>query len=97
LTNDTIKDGWVYTGDIAVFDTLGRVRIVDRKKIMFKLSQGEYIVPDKLENGYGKSPYMQQLMIYGDSLQDFLVSVVVPELSQAEKWAKEAGIAYGSP
>mmetsp|Transcript_34646 Transcript_34646/g.33843 ORF Transcript_34646/g.33843 Transcript_34646/m.33843 type:complete len:84 (+) Transcript_34646:62-313(+) len=61
---------------------------------MFKLSQGEYIMPDKLENGYGKSPYIQQIFVYGDSLQDYLVCVIVPEFQEIEKWAKNAGLSY---
>jgi long-chain acyl-CoA synthetase len=52
-TKDTIdSEGWVHTGDIGTILPNGAVKIIDRKKNIFKLSQGEYVVPDKLENRF---------------------------------------------
>eukprot|EP01012_Entosiphon_sulcatum_P032260 TRINITY_DN41048_c0_g1_i1.p1 TRINITY_DN41048_c0_g1~~TRINITY_DN41048_c0_g1_i1.p1 ORF type:complete len:728 (+),score=132.01 TRINITY_DN41048_c0_g1_i1:30-2186(+) len=85
-------DGWLHTGDIGVWTPKGQLRIVDRKKNIFKLSQGEYIAPEKLENIFVKSPFVSQIFVYGDSFQSVLVAVVVPDHDVVRHWAKEKGL-----
>ncbi|ODQ80073.1 hypothetical protein BABINDRAFT_161708 [Babjeviella inositovora NRRL Y-12698] len=72
-------DGWFHTGDIAMLDMDGRIKIIDRVKNFFKLSQGEYISPEKVENVYMQANplTLAQVFVYGDSFQSFLVGVVV--------------------
>ena len=65
----------------------GSVRIIDRAKNIFKLAQGEYIAPEKLENVYTQSPYINQIHVHGDSLQSFLVAIIVPDFEIVKKWA----------
>jgi len=60
-----------------LIDTLGSISIVDRKKNIFKLSQGEYVVPDRIEAVLVKSRLTQQVYLHGDSLQPYLVIVGV--------------------
>ena len=94
MTKETIdSEGWVHTGDIGQIDTQkGILRIIDRKKNIFKLSQGEYIAPEKVENKITQSHLIAQAFVYGDSLQHFLVAVVVPDRPVLEKWAADSGV-----
>lgn len=77
------------SGDVGIVLPNGSIRIIDRAKNIFKLAQGEYIAPEKLENVYTQSPYIQQIHVHGDSLQSFLVSIIVPDFDIVKKWVSE--------
>ncbi len=85
------KDGWFKTGDVAMIYPNGSVKIIDRSKNIFKLSQGEYIAPEKIENIFALSPLIAQSMLYGDSLRSCVVAIVVPHMNKAVEWAKANG------
>ena len=86
------KDGWVHSGDIGMWDGNGRLKIIDRKKNIFKLAQGEYIAPDKIESVYVNHELVAQSFVYGDSLQATLVGIVFPNEENLKKWAKKNGL-----
>uniref|UniRef100_UPI003AAB4645 long-chain-fatty-acid--CoA ligase 1-like isoform X2 n=1 Tax=Centroberyx gerrardi TaxID=166262 RepID=UPI003AAB4645 len=89
-TEETIDaDGWVHTGDVGKWLPNGTLKIVDRKKHIFKLAQGEYIAPEKIENIYTRSDALAQIFVHGDSLQACLVAVVVPDHDFLSGWAKK--------
>uniref|UniRef100_A0A673ISX4 Arachidonate--CoA ligase n=1 Tax=Sinocyclocheilus rhinocerous TaxID=307959 RepID=A0A673ISX4_9TELE len=85
-------DGWLHTGDVGQWLPNGTLRIVDRKKHIFKLSQGEYIAPEKIENVYTRCVPVLQVFVHGDSLQSYLIGVVVPDPEVFVNWAKERGV-----
>ena len=75
------EDGYFHTGDVGrIFPYYGNgLKIVDRVKEIFKLSQGEYIIPAKLESVYVKSNYIQQIMIYGNSTMNNILAIICPD------------------
>jgi len=76
---EAMVDGWLMSGDVGVILPNGSVKIIDRAKNIFKLAQGEYIAPEKLENVYVQSSFISQIHVHGDSLQSFLVAIVIPD------------------
>lgn len=72
------KDGWFHSGDIAMWLPNGALQIIDRKKDIFKLAQGEYISPDRVGSAYLLSPLLDNIFVYGDSFHAYLTAVVVP-------------------
>ncbi|XP_022061668.1 long-chain-fatty-acid--CoA ligase 6 isoform X1 [Acanthochromis polyacanthus] len=85
-------DSWLHTGDIGKWLPNGTLKIIDRKKHIFKLAQGEYISPEKIENIYIRSQPVAQLYVHGDSLQSCLVGIVVPDPEVMPEWAKKKGM-----
>ena len=75
------ENGYFHTGDVGrIYPNYGNgLKIVDRVKEIFKLSQGEYIIPSKLEAIYNSSIYVQQLMVYGNSSMNNIIGIVVPD------------------
>ncbi|KAK0094955.1 hypothetical protein PV326_009550 [Microctonus aethiopoides] len=83
------EHGWHHTGDIGMWNANGTLKIIDRKKHIFKLSQGEYIVPEKIENIYIRSQYVHQVFVHGESLKSCVVAIVVPDVDVVKCWASE--------
>ncbi|KAH7676375.1 Long-chain-fatty-acid--CoA ligase protein [Dioscorea alata] len=88
LTKEAIRDGWFHTGDIGEMNSDGVLKIIDRKKNIFKLSQGEYVAVEYLEKVYSCASILEDIWVYGDSFQSKLVAVVNPHEGNTRIWAK---------
>ncbi|KAH9851919.1 acetyl-CoA synthetase-like protein [Lenzites betulinus] len=79
-TAETIdEEGWLHTGDIGIFDEKFRLKIIDRKKNIMKLAQGEYVALENVEKAYSSSSLVSQVFVHGDALQAYIVGVIVPD------------------
>ncbi|MBP3944274.1 long-chain fatty acid--CoA ligase [Sphingobacteriaceae bacterium WQ 2009] len=76
-TDEVLKDGWLSTGDIGTWVDHKYLKIIDRKKEMFKTSGGKYIVPQQIESKLVESVYIEQAMVVGEG-QKFPGAVIVP-------------------
>ncbi|KAI9468174.1 medium-chain fatty acid-CoA ligase faa2 [Coemansia sp. RSA 990] len=78
LTAEVLSpDGWFRTGDLGMFDDLGRLKIIDRKCNIFRLNTGHMIEPERLEYVFCDNDLVTQAFVYGDSSRGSLVAVVV--------------------
>ncbi|MGL6070358.1 AMP-dependent synthetase/ligase [Craterilacuibacter sp.] len=93
-TAETIIDGWLHTGDIGTMVD-GVLTITDRKKEMFKTSNGKYIAPQVIENKLKESAFIDQVMVVGDG-QKFAGALIVPLFDKLKEWCTQQGIAYTS-
>jgi long-chain acyl-CoA synthetase len=92
-TEETVKDGWLHTGDIGVFDADGFLMITDRKKHLFKTSAGKYIAPTPIENVFLASKYIDQFVLIGDRRM-FLSALIVPDFEAVKEYADSHKIPY---
>ncbi|MFL0078958.1 AMP-dependent synthetase/ligase [Tenacibaculum maritimum] len=87
LTNQTIQNGFLYTGDIGTIDSDGFLKITDRKKEIFKTSNGKYIAPAVLENEFKKSRFIEQIMVIGEN-QKMPAALIQVSFNFVKEWAK---------
>ena len=86
MTQKTIIDGYLHTGDIGEIDAEGFLKITDRKKEMFKTSGGKYIAPAVLESELKQSRFIEQIMIIGES-EKMPAALIQVNFEFAKDWA----------
>lgn len=85
--------GWFHTGDIGEIDADGFLRITDRKKDMFKTSQGKYVAPSAIDAKFkGMCPYVSELLVYGEG-KPYCVALVSLDGEAIADWAARNGLA----
>ena len=89
-TFNQLGDGFVASGDIGRLNEDGSLSIIDRKKNLFKLAQGEYIALEYIETVYGRTQSIAQVWVWGDPLENFLCGIVVPNWEVAEPLMRAA-------
>ncbi|MDR7418285.1 MAG: AMP-binding protein [Armatimonadota bacterium] len=92
-TAETLKDGWLHTGDVGAFDDEGNLRITDRKKDIFITSAGKNIAPQYIENKLKASPYINDAVVIGDGRR-YLVSLIVIDEENCTKWAQDRRLPF---
>jgi len=83
---DIDRDGWFHTGDMGQLDG-DLLKITGRKKELFKLSTGNYVAPQIVENIMKESPFIEQIMVIGEN-EKFCSAIISPNIEHIRGWAK---------
>jgi long-chain acyl-CoA synthetase len=89
-----MKDGGLRTGDLGYLDSDGFLYITGRIKEQYKLENGRYVMPSVLEEELKLSPYVANVMIYGDG-KPFNVALVAIDDARIREWAKGEALTVG--
>lgn len=94
-TDEVIKGGWFYTGDIGEIDNDGFLTITDRKKDIIVTSGGKNVAPQSIETRLVSHPLINQVMVYGDR-KKYITALIVPDFIKLEELANREKISYES-
>jgi long-chain acyl-CoA synthetase len=79
------EEGWFHTGDIGHFEDGKFLMVTDRKKEIFKLSNGKFIAPQILENTFKELPVVDQIMVIGEN-EKFASALISPNFKYFDEW-----------
>jgi long-chain acyl-CoA synthetase len=92
-TKQTIRDGWLYSGDAALFDQDGHLIVIDRAKDVSALTDGTKFAPQYIENKLKFSPYIKEAVAVGQD-RSYVGAMVNIDMENVGKWAERRKIAY---
>ena len=94
-TSETLKDGWLYTGDAGIIDKDNHLIIVDRAKDVSTLANGTMFAPQFLENKLKFSPYIKEAVTLGQG-REYVTAMINIDLASVGNWAERKNIGYTS-
>jgi long-chain acyl-CoA synthetase len=94
-TAETLKDGWLYSGDVGELDEEGFLKITDRKKDLIITAGGKNIAPQNIENQLKFSPYINDAVVIGDR-RKYLVALIAIDEENVIKYAQDNKIQFGT-
>jgi long-chain acyl-CoA synthetase len=92
-TAATIRDGWLYSGDAAMFDPDGHLVVIDRAKDVTHLTDGTKFAPQFIENKLKFSAYIKEAVAIGQD-RPYVAAMVNIDMENVGKWAEKRQIAY---
>lgn len=92
-TADTLRDGWLHSGDAGYIDDKGHLVVIDRVKDVMRLSGGTTFSPQFIENKLKFSPYVKEAVVFGQGM-DYTVAMINIDFDIVGRWAERRRIAY---
>jgi long-chain acyl-CoA synthetase len=92
-TTETLKDGWLYSGDAGHFTDDGHLVVIDRVKDVMKMADGTMFSPQFIENKLKFSPYIKEAVCLGDNLP-YITAIINIDMAIVGKWAEKNRINY---
>jgi long-chain acyl-CoA synthetase len=92
-TAETVRDGWLHTGDVGMLDNEGYLRITDRMKDIIITAGGKNITPSEIENQLKFSPYISDAVVIGDR-RKFLSCLVMIDYDNVAKYAQDSNVPF---
>ena len=94
-TKETIRDGWLYSGDVGELDEDGYLKITDRKKDIIVTAGGKNITPQYIENKLKASSYINDAVVIGDNRR-FITSLIMIDEDNVVKYAQDNKIQFST-
>jgi len=90
------KDGWFHTGDQGKFNEHGQLILTGRLKNIFKTSFGKYVNPQLIEEKFGESPFIENIVVVGEN-QKFAGALISPDFGFLKGWCERHEVEYTNP